>query len=606
MVNQVQETISREAADIENAKIGMMGSAKSLVDATNLNALQGNYLTPNYNVAGMSPDQLNALAAGRQGIGAYQPYLGAAGTGLTAGQNTIGEAADVLRGADTRGQFGAAQTAYNQAASANQGIGALSQAAGAGSNYLNVAGQGLQDARAMANQYAQGDLGASQGTMLAGAAAGQQAARLGASPTVQAAQFAGPNQTGFDRANAPSLATHQVGGPERVGVQDFTQGNTASQFMNPYIQNVVDIQQREAQRSADIATTQRRAQQTQAGAFGGSRGAIMDAEAARNLATQKGDIQAQGLNQAFQQAQQQFNTQNQLGLAAQQANQGAGISVGGQNLGAALQTQGLAAGQNLQAQLANQQAGLNAGQFNANMGYNTAQSNAQLQQQANLANQGLAGQYGLTQGQLGLQAAQNLSNVGQSIGSQNLQNAQLGQSAANLGGNLASQQGNLAGQYANIAGQQANILGQQSQLDQALGQGIGNLAGQQFSIGAQTAQGLGSLGSQQVNTSMQKAALGQQAQALGQQDSNFLYNLGTAQQKQTQAELDAARQNTTQKNMQPYQQMGFLSDIYRGAPSSQMSSSSLSQAAPSPFQQAAGLGIAGLSAAAAGTRAGII
>jgi hypothetical protein len=66
--------------------------------------------------------------------------------------------------------------------------------------------------------------------------------------------------------------------------------------MNPYMQNVVDIQQREAQRTADIAGTGRNAQAVKSGAFGGSRQAIMDAEANRNLATQMGDIQAQGLN----------------------------------------------------------------------------------------------------------------------------------------------------------------------------------------------------------------------------------------------------------------------------------------------------------------------
>jgi hypothetical protein len=148
-------------------------------------------------------------------------------------------------------------------------------------------------------------------------------------------------------------------------------------------------------------------------------------------------------------------------------------------------------------------------------------------------------------------------------------------------------------------------LGQQGQQLQSLGQGIGNLAGQQFDIGNKMAQGLGALGSQQGNLGMQQAALGQQAQGQSQQDTNFLFNLGAMQQKQQQAVNDANRQNELQRNMQPYQQMAFVSDIYRGAPSSQMSMSQQSQAAPSPFQQIAGLGIAGVSAAAAGSRAGI-
>lgn len=115
----------------------------------------------------------------------------------------------------------------------------------------------------------------------------------------------------------------------------------AQQYMNPYMQNVVDIQQREAQRQADIAGTQRGAQAVQAGAFGGSRQAIMDAEAARNLATQKGDIQAQGSNAAFTNAQQQFNQDMSRGLQAQQMGEQSrqyGAGMGMQGLQTALQS----------------------------------------------------------------------------------------------------------------------------------------------------------------------------------------------------------------------------------------------------------------------------
>jgi len=95
-------------------------------------------------------------------------------------------------------------------------------------------------------------------------------------------------------------------------------GAQAGQYMDPYMQNVVDIQQREAQRQADIAGTQRGAQAVKYGAFGGSRQAILDAEANRNLATQKGDIQARGLQDAYTRAQQQFNTEQALGESSRQ------------------------------------------------------------------------------------------------------------------------------------------------------------------------------------------------------------------------------------------------------------------------------------------------
>ena len=102
-------------------------------------------------------------------------------------------------------------------------------------------------------------------------------------------------------------------------------GAQAGQYMDPYMQNVVDIQQREAQRQADIARTQSNATAVKSGAFGGGRQAIMDAEAARNLATQKGDIQAKGLQDAYARAQAQFNTEQALGEASRQYGAGLGI-----------------------------------------------------------------------------------------------------------------------------------------------------------------------------------------------------------------------------------------------------------------------------------------
>jgi hypothetical protein len=95
--------------------------------------------------------------------------------------------------------------------------------------------------------------------------------------------------------------------------------------MSPYTQGVTDIQTREAQRNADIAATQRHAEATKQGAFGGSRGAIMDAEAARNLAMQQGDIQARGLQDAYTRGQTQFNTEQQLREQSRQYGAGLGL-----------------------------------------------------------------------------------------------------------------------------------------------------------------------------------------------------------------------------------------------------------------------------------------
>lgn len=145
------------------------------------------------------------------------------------------------------------------------------------------------------------------------------------------AQFTPLQQRAFQGAEnmAPSAATGQaVNKALNTSYDPYATGQfgaQAGQYMDPYMQNVVNIQQREAQRQADIAGTQRGAQAVQAGAFGGGRQAIMDAEADRNLAMQKGDIQARGLQDAYGRAQNQFNTEQQLREQSRQYGAGLGL-----------------------------------------------------------------------------------------------------------------------------------------------------------------------------------------------------------------------------------------------------------------------------------------
>lgn len=98
----------------------------------------------------------------------------------------------------------------------------------------------------------------------------------------------------------------------------------ANFYMSPYMQNVVESQKREARRDATIAGNQRGAQAATTGAFGGNRQSLLDAEANRDLGMQLGDIQARGLQSAWDQAQNQFNADEArrlqgLGLTAQSA-----------------------------------------------------------------------------------------------------------------------------------------------------------------------------------------------------------------------------------------------------------------------------------------------
>ena len=148
------------------------------------------------------------------------------------------------------------------------------------------------------------------------------------------------------------------------------QGNvTGNTMMNPYMQNVVERQQADAQRQSDIAMQAMNAQAARSGAFGGSGNYLMRGQAAGNLARQKGDIQAQGLQNAYQQAMQQFNTQNQLN--AQQQQFGAGLGLQG------LQTAGT---------MANNLANIGQTQYGQNIGLLDVQNKFGAQQQTQAQN----------------------------------------------------------------------------------------------------------------------------------------------------------------------------------------------------------------------------
>jgi hypothetical protein len=132
-------------------------------------------------------------------------------------------------------------------------------------------------------------------------------------------------------------------------------------FMSPYMQNVVDVQKQEAIRDYGKTLPGMQAQAVRQGAFGGSRQAIEQAEARRNLQTQLGQIQAQGTQRAFEQGQQ-----------AQQF----GANLGLQGFGTALQGTGqlTSAGKAL--------ADIGGAQLQAQQGIIGLQSQAGAQQQA--------------------------------------------------------------------------------------------------------------------------------------------------------------------------------------------------------------------------------
>lgn len=157
--------------------------------------------------------------------------------------------------------------------------------------------------------------------------------------------------------------------------QQFT-GDAVKAYMSPYVQNVVERQQADAQRQADIARQAQGAQAARAGAFGGSGDYLMRAQAAGNLARQKGDIQAKGLQDAYTQAMGQFNQSQAQNLAGQQLN------AQQQQFGAGLGLQGLQTANTAAQNLAN----IGNTQYGQNLGLLDVQNKFGAQQQTQVQN----------------------------------------------------------------------------------------------------------------------------------------------------------------------------------------------------------------------------
>jgi Holliday junction resolvasome RuvABC DNA-binding subunit len=103
--------------------------------------------------------------------------------------------------------------------------------------------------------------------------------------------------------------------------QRFT-GSAVQEYMSPYMQNVVDEQSRRAIQQFQEQRGGRAAQAVGAGAFGGSRQAVQESLAERDLLDRLSGIQATGSQQAFEQAAQMFGQDRGAEFARQQAQAG--------------------------------------------------------------------------------------------------------------------------------------------------------------------------------------------------------------------------------------------------------------------------------------------
>lgn len=329
----------------------------------------------------------------------------------------------------------------------------------------------------------------------------------------------------------PDIKTFQMNQPRDVqaardvqaqGLQNFSMegpdkftSETAAEYMSPYTRNVLDIAKAEAVRDAQKANLAGNLGAARQGTYGGARQLLAQTERERNLGQNLAQIEAQGMQSAYDKAMQQF--QSTTGLEQQAA---------AKNLESLLSTQQLGSSQSLEAQranqaaqqaaaLANQQAALTTGQQNlaaqqasqqlgVQTGAQMALANLSAEQQANVQNQAAQLQTQGLNAQQAMQAALANQQAALTTGQQNLQ------------ANLATQQLSAdQGLKAQLANQQAELQAAGIQKDAALG--LGSLAGTMGQVGAlESAAGTDLLKTQ--------AAAGDLTRGVEQQQLDAQYN----------------------------------------------------------------------------------
>ena len=346
-------------------------------------------------------------------------------------------------------------------------------------------------------------LGAAQGIASNVASA---AGNLGYAPTQFQNQFATPGgytgakfDSGFNFAGpgAATEFTNQFKAPEAFKSGSFEGGifglQQAQQYMNPFLQQALNPALDEARRQAEISRTQQASRLAQAGAFGGSRQAIMESELNRNLMQAQNKMLGEGYASAYDKAMAQYNQDMARSLQAQQMGEqsrqfGAGQGMQAAQLAAqyglsAQQAQEAArqfnAGQTLTAAQLQSQFGLDAQkatelsrQFGAQQAMTAAQQAAQYgteaQRQAEQSRQ-FGAQYGLQGLAQQLQAAQTLGSLGSAYGAE--QRANLAQQLAAGAQQREIEQQGISADLAEFE-KQRQFPYQQLQFQQAMLQGL--------------------------------------------------------------------------------------------------------------------------------------
>ena len=142
-------------------------------------------------------------------------------------------------------------------------------------------------------------------------------------------------ESGLQQQAFQGLANLAV--PTATTAGSFTAPGIAEQFMSPYVQGALEPQYAAAQRQAEIQAQKLQSQYGKAGAYGGARQGVAEAELQRGLLDRMADITGKGYQTAYEQAADLFGREQDYGLQALRAQQTGGAAQRG------IESQGIAA-----------------------------------------------------------------------------------------------------------------------------------------------------------------------------------------------------------------------------------------------------------------------
>ena len=571
----------------------------------------------------------------------YEPFQGQR-LAQFAPEETFAQRGIMAMGRPT--QIGEATDIFRQVASA-RGPGGMDIAGGFNPQAISPQYRGTQfqtgyDPRQFQSGYTAGGIGDlyQAGTFAPGSAPGQitsgyQAGQFapgfeaqGYQPGYQAGRF----QSGYQAGQfTPGYDAGRLNAQFEAG--SLAAPGAIEQYMSPYQRMVTDVEKQAAVRASQMQAGQEGAAAARAGAKGGTRSALIEAERQKGLGQQLASIEARGAQSGFEQAQrafeadraarlqqgqfgvQAFQTQEaarqrqaELGLQAQQSGEQARQEAARMGLSAQQQED---AARQAQEQFSQRAFGMGAEQrqFQATIGMQAQQAGEQARQRA--AEMGMSAQQ---QNEAARQASEEFRLRGfQAMESGRQQQAQLGLGAFQAQEAARQQQQQFQFQ-AQQAGEQARQRAAEMGLNAQQQTDASNRAAQeflsqsqQFNIEQQRQRAL--LGFQGLEAD--RAAMDQRLRAgellrgtgLSQQESDLARlqaQLGIGGQRRglMQQGLDIGYEDFLRQQAFPREQLSFLSNLLQGVPVQPGTTVATYGRQPTPTQQllGAGLGAAGL------------